>query len=564
MYRVYCDNYKIYDSRLDTLKIFDPKLELELNKTGSFNFEIYPTHEHFDKLFKMKSIIKVYQDDYLIFRGRALNDEQGFYNQKQVTCEGELAFLIDSIQRPYEFTGTPEEYLGMLLDSHNLQVEPEKQFKLGTVTVTDGDTTNSENQITRSDTDYKTTWDLISTKLIESLGGYLWLRHEIENDVEVTYVDYLEDFNILSNQKIELEKNLLDVKKTTKGEEIATAIIPIGGSGDSQVTITSLADGEAGRLDLDGEEAIIYKKGDYIYCDKAVENYGWVYKVVNWSDVESDQSYLLNQAVKYIKDVIQFNTVIELTAADLSSIKGVNPFRLGRYITVKSEPHDLDSKTDFLIKKLSIELLNPANNKLTLNATFSTFTETTVGAAKSQTQIVDRINEVEQKISIGATLQDIEAAKTEVIENNASSIEQSSTEILTQVSQDYYLKSDAETLVESINTQFTQTNEEFEFRFNEFNSNLQDAQAGNDAQFQNISKYIRFVDGNIILGEEGNELTLKIQNDRISFLESGVEVAYFSNRKLYVNDGEYIQSLKIGNYSFIPRTNGNLSFKKVT
>ena len=560
MYRVYCDEYKIYDSRLDDLKIFDPTLELELNKTGSFNFEIYPTHKHFDKIFKMKSIIRVYQDDYLIFKGRALNDEQGFYNQKQVTCEGELAFLIDSIHRPYEFTGTVTEYLQMLINCHNDQVEEAKQFKLGTVTVTDGDITNTENQITRSDTDYKTTWDLISTKLIDLLGGYLWLRHESDG----TYIDYLEDFNILGNQKIEFAKNLLDVKKTTKGEEIATGIIPVGGSGDSKITVTDLPNGEIGRIDIDGQEAIIYKENDYIYCDKAVENYGRIFKVVSWSGIESDKEYLLNQAVKYLKDAIQFNTAIELTAADLSSIKNVNPFRLGRYITVKSDPHGLSSNTDFLVRKLSIKLLNPADNKLTLNATFSTFTETAVGSAKSQLNVVERIDEVEKKIHDGATLEDIEAAKTEVIEKNASSIEQSSTELLTQVSQDYYLKSDAETLVESINTQFTQTNNEFEFRFNEFNLNLQDIQTGNDAQFQNISKYIRFVDGNIILGEEGNELTLKIQNDRISFLESGVEVAYFSNRKLYVNDGEYIQSLKIGNYSFIPRTNGNLSFKKVT
>ena len=56
---------------------------------------------------------------------------------------------------------------------------------------------------------------------------------------------------------------------------------------------------------------------------------------------------------------------------------------------------------------------------------------------------------------------------------------------------------------------------------------------------------------------------LKIQNDRISFMQGGTEVAYFSNRKLYVTDGEYINSLKVGKYSFFPRANGNLSFKKV-
>lgn len=92
--------------------------------------------------------------------------------------------------------------------------------------------------------------------------------------------------------------------------------------------------------------------------------------------------------------------------------------------------------------------------------------------------------------------------------------------------------------------------------FEELNSEYQ-------GKFEDFSKYIRFVDGNIILGEVGNELTLKIQNDRISFLQNEREVAYFSNNKLYVTDGEFLHSLQLGNFAFIPRANGNLSFKRI-
>ena len=92
---------------------------------------------------------------------------------------------------------------------------------------------------------------------------------------------------------------------------------------------------------------------------------------------------------------------------------------------------------------------------------------------------------------------------------------------------------------------------------------MNEVASGADSKFQEIRKYIHFVDGNIVLGETGNELTLKVENDKISFLESGVEVAYFSNQKLYVKDGEYLDSLQVGKFAFIPRANGNLSFKKV-
>ena len=93
MYKVYCDDYLIYDTKVESLKIFSAKLELELNKTGSFDFSIFPSHPYFDKLKRLKSIITVYQDDYLLFRGRILNDEQGFYNENKII----IVYLLFSV-----------------------------------------------------------------------------------------------------------------------------------------------------------------------------------------------------------------------------------------------------------------------------------------------------------------------------------------------------------------------------------------------------------------------------------------------------------------------------------
>ena len=104
MWKIYCDDYLLHDDRL-SLKVYQPRLEMELNKTGSFTFSIDTDHPYYSVIHRMKSIITVYQDDYLLFRGRVLEDELGFHNERQVSCEGELAFLLDSIQRPYESTG---------------------------------------------------------------------------------------------------------------------------------------------------------------------------------------------------------------------------------------------------------------------------------------------------------------------------------------------------------------------------------------------------------------------------------------------------------------------------
>lgn len=128
MYRVYCDGLLLYHSKLENLQIFNPSLELEVNKTGSFEFAIYPDHPYYGLIHKLRSIITVYQDDYLLFRGRVLDEETGFYNEKTVTCEGDLSFLLDSILRPFTFSGTVADFLAYVLNLHNAQVDASKHF----------------------------------------------------------------------------------------------------------------------------------------------------------------------------------------------------------------------------------------------------------------------------------------------------------------------------------------------------------------------------------------------------------------------------------------------------
>ena len=528
MWKVYCDEHLIYDTQLETLKLASAKLNLELNKAGSFSFNIYPSHPYFSKLEKIKSIIRVYKNDSLQFRGRIINDKDGFYNQKQVDCEGELAFLIDSIQR-YEAQSTnSSNFFASLIEAHNSQVGEEKQFKVGNISVLVEGITIEEGA------NYINTWEALNKELIEKYGGYLWVRHEEDG----VYIDYLKDFNIISNQTIEFGENLLNFNKITKGQDIATAIIPLGKDG---LTIKDINGGL-----------------DYIVNEEAIEKYGFICKKVEFSNIE-ESIELRTRAISYLADAINLVVSLELSAIDLANLnKDINSFRYGTYVPVKSSPHGVNS--NFLITKQSIDLLKPSNNKLILGKSYSTFTEKNHVSTTTQKTIQNTIKNFEKS---NLTSEDLDEAIREAEEQSSSSISQSADEILLKVSEEYLLKDDANSLIELVNTTITQTNEEVEIRFNEFSKDIEDVISGTDAQFQEISKYIRFIDGNIVLGEENNELTLKIENDKIAFLQSGVEVAYFSNRKLFVLDGEFIESLKLGKFAFLPRSNGNLSFKKV-
>lgn len=530
MYNVYCDSFLLHDDNLESLKIFDPKLSLELNKTGQFEFTIYSDHPYFSNMKRLKSIIRVFQDDFLLFRGRILNDEQGFHNEKVVFCEGEMAFLVDSVQRPYDFTGTPAELFTQLINNHNAQADADHRFIVGNVTVTD-----PNNYIIRAESDYLTTWESINKKLLEMLGGYLWIRHEANG----IYIDYLEELNILAPQEVTFGKNLLDLKRQTKGEDIATAIIPLGAK----------EEGSENRLTI----ASVNNNVDYVYNQEAVDTYGWIFKVHTWDDV-TEAGKLLTKGNAFLNEQVQMLYSIELDAADLATVDSdFESFHLGTQVRVKTEPHSINQL--FLVEKLSISLLQPANNKLTLGSSIYTFTEQAkMAQISTENKAVGISSGTEEKLLYRLT---------ETEKRLSASIQATSASITSTVMDEVYLKEDTDALISSVNTQIEQSARDVEIRFNDFAQDIDSVVAGTDAQFQEISKYIRFVDGNIILGENGNTLTLRIENDRISFLDSGLEVAYFSNNRLYVTDGEFLHSLQLGNFAFIPRNNGNLSFKKI-
>lgn len=530
-YRVYCDGLTLYNSKLENLKILSPSLELELNKTGSFQFTLPHDHPNYGLVKKLKSVLTVYQDDYMMFRGRVLDDVQGWHNDKAVSCEGDMAFLLDSVQRPFSFSGTAAEFAAYVLGLHNAQVEENKRFLLGNVTV--------EGYVVHDAQDCATTKETLEKALVEPFGGYLLTRFENGQ----AYLDYLADITLLAPQKIEFGKNLLDLKTIRKGADIATVIVPYG---------AKLKDEEGKdtgkRLTIES----VNGGADFVQDDAAIAQYGTIVKFINFDDV-TDAETLKQRGQAHLAQSVNLPDTIELTAADLAAAGvDVASFHLGTKVRVISRPHGIDQL--FTVTKLHIDLFNPAANKLTLGGYAVGFSGAVQGIGQAQREIVQAIEKAEKTAS---------EAVYNVEQNLLASMQTTAENITLAVSESYTLKEDAEALVSAVSTELTVAKDSFDIQFTQFSADLEAVAAGTDAEFEEIRKYIRFVDGMILLGEVGNELELQISNDRISFLQDGAEVAYFSNRKLYVTDTQILHSLQLGNFAFMPRDNGNLSFKKI-
>ena len=523
MYRAFIDGRKLYDPE-NGFYLESPKVSLELNKTGTFDFTIRPDHPEYGNLRKLTGIVTVYDRNQLVFRGRVLSDEEGFRGERKVSCEGELAFLLDSVVRPYDWQGGLEELFSRLITQHNNQMPDEaRHFAVGRVTVTD-----PNDYVHYSSTTYPTTWDEINEKLVKTHGGYLNVRHE----EDATYIDYLADFDLLSAQPVTFGSNLLDVAKTTRADDVATAVVPLGKRAESTEDPETGETVEGKRLTIES----VNDGKDYIQDDEAVKNYGLIFSVQTWDDV-TEAANLKSKGEEWLAQAKTPEVELELSAVDLAALNAdFGSFHLGTYVQVHSSPHGLDR--NFLVSKLSIDLSKPDSNKLSLGATYSAFTEQTAGMGTTVSQSASKVDNI--VIDVSNQVQ--------------SSVSQSSDYILQTVAENYYLKGDADALVSSVNTRFAQTADQFEFSFQELSKDIQDVASGNDARFSDIIKYIRFVDGNIVLGGDGA---------RVSFVDGGREIAYLSGSKLHVRDGEYLDSLKLGSFAFKPRANGNLSFGKV-
>lgn len=361
MYQVYCGNRILFDGITEDLRLKSADLDLELGKTGSLEFTIYPTHPNYDAVVPM-ALVSVSRNYETIYGGRVLKIKYGFYNEKQVSCEGELAFLLDSMMEPHKFEGSFVAYFDYCLGEHNNQVEPEKQFLRGSVTVADF------YPFTVDEKEYRSTFDTLNGRMVEGTGGHLAVRYE-SGKKYLDLLSSLADASNVSGQAIEVGKNLLDISREFAGEKVFTAIIPLGAEiegTDSRVDIKSVNSGVA-----------------YLVNTAAAALYGKIYRQVIFENITNPQT-LKTTAESYLAENYAGELSIEISAADLS---GIDPqtdfFRVGQWVRVYNEHHFGQEVQVFLIKKLTINLLSPAQTKIVIGEVKKGFTEEVAGISNS-------------------------------------------------------------------------------------------------------------------------------------------------------------------------------------
>ena len=522
MFKAYCNNQIFFNAGIsdDALTLAEAKLDLEVGKAGSFTFKIYPTNIGYNYFQKFKSYVSLYREDRLIFSGRVLEEKKGFSNEKTIICEGLLAMLNDSIIRPFSFQGTITEFLTMLINNHNSQVSEDKQFTLGTVTVTD-----PNNYIARSREGYNSTMALFDDT-VSTLGGYFVVRPENG----VLYIDYMEDFTAESGQEVNFGENLLDITKESSGTELITALIPLGAESEE-----TQEDGTVIRRKLTIES--VNDGNDYLTNTEAIEKYGFILGIHEWNDVTRPEN-LKTKGEAYLAQAVMEKTTINISAVDMAKAGAdIDSFLAGEYVNIKSSVHSIDAK--MLIKKQSLNLLNPSQNKLTVGDTVAGYVESGVKNTNKYETVIQKIEAnyvTNQQVTGYPTKEELAEAISKgnddvinsVKEEMTAAINESAEEISLEVSTSYATKEELATEAAKI----------------KINS---DNIAANIETIEGIVTSVKVTDAGVEIGKSDSEIKSVQDNDSYAFIDkSGTKILELDTKGVNAPSVNISKQIKIG------------------
>ncbi len=545
MYRILCDSYVLYDPRMPDLFIFEPELTQKKNEPGELTFIIPKEHPNYGVLEKLKSRIKVYHDDTLIWVGRAIEDDRDLYENRKVIAEGALAFLLDSILRPFIMDGTAAEIWEYILTQHNAQVNANQRLVIGIC-----DISGSVSVATK---DYLSAWQVLKTSLLDSLGGYLIVSFDAD---ENPTLDYLADVPDTSTQRIEFGENLIDLVLSKSASETYTACVPLGAAlrdidpesdSDARLTIGSVNDGEDFLIDsaLAAENGVIFTPSS----------------LTTWDEI-TDPMILMNKGLAWLSGTgAQFKQTIKLSAVDLHNADAnVESFRFLDKVVVSCGT--LCPEETYVLSELTIPLNNPASTGIVLGDSRPSLIGEEV---RQNTSVRNRIESIEADYTTHGEIKEI--VQEQISQN--TSILQSAQQIILAALEDYVKTQDFEAFQSSIQTSFSVMAGTIEANFTETTSRISTLGGETSQEFESVRSFIRLISSGIVIGRSTSAIKLKLENDVLYFFTGSEDsvttdnaIAYFSSGKLFVNDVQVINSLRIGNFAWVPE-NGNLNFKKI-
>lgn len=361
------------------IALINPSIDLKIDSAETMNFTVQANTKFYNAFHQMKSYIRVDYDGTTVFYGRVLTIDTGYFGERKVQCEGPIAFLNDTYQEGKKENDRNKvsvyEYLSDIISVHNANAGDDfKKIYLGEVPGHYSNGVSTEQKVVVEDRKFGETSWVTSKSALENLkshhGGFMMIRY---TDGQL-YLDWLQHYTNRTtiDQTVAIGKNVIDLNYITEVNNLFTAIIPFGRSGNNNLTIKGYREDIHGANNYLRVDAITQ-----IYTDEQLNSgyhtaddyrnsynkYGLIFKTVDLSE-ETTKESLFNKAAEWIKDNY-FGGIDSFTvsAIDMHLI-GENeaPIMLGNRVNIQYVD-DVSVSRVLTCISIKLDLYNPEKNQ---------------------------------------------------------------------------------------------------------------------------------------------------------------------------------------------------------
>lgn len=228
MYRLYYGADFLFAPYTNSI-VYDAKLTAKTNTSDYLDFTVPYGHELYTSLAVQAETVTLYWDEDCLYMGTIQSIETDMEGNLAITCVGALDWLNDSLVRPYSTIegeqpltapSAPDGLFKWYINQHNEHcMDSRKQFAIGENQAALLDTNN---YVYRSSESAAVTLDELQNKIIDELGGYLFV------DYDPLTINLYSDVHATNAQVIDFGVNITDFSSTTDTSEQYTAIRPTG------------------------------------------------------------------------------------------------------------------------------------------------------------------------------------------------------------------------------------------------------------------------------------------------------------------------------------------------
>lgn len=374
--------HNIYYPAFSNDYVISATLNLKLNAIEDLTVVVDKNSWLYDHGEPFKTHVNVYNlsnNNELVFRGRLVKvakkmDNNGAFHQELV-FESILSYLLDSGQpvpeKPY--TMNPTQFLDLVLSQHNKRMPEDKHvyYQIGEV-----DNSLEPKGTYDYEYDYKNSWEIIKSMLIDRLKGYLSVRYGIkDNHYIVLFTFNKKPGADHPEQKVEIGVNMQSAEVEMNPTSVVTRLIPLGATQEDLKDPTKETSTKS-RLSIQG-----VNNGDVaIHNDALEKTFGIIEGFQVWDEV-TDPAELKRLGQEWMA-----RQIVSVTNWKVDTFETENrTFYVGhRYMFVNEE---LAVSQLIRITEKTIDITSPNNVTLTVESTQNTLIDYQLQARKTKEEL---------------------------------------------------------------------------------------------------------------------------------------------------------------------------------